>query len=112
MHVLARLGPMAKDALPALRPVARDSDLGNRAFALWAIASIGPEPKDVPLLVRALSDEHSIVRIQGARGLGGLGNLPNEPIAMLTNALQDKDEGRRKQVAAALTKLNPDGAAK
>ena len=56
MYVLARLGPLAKDALPALREVGRDSDWNNRTFAFSAIASIGPEEKDIPLLVRALAD--------------------------------------------------------
>ena len=112
MYVLARLGPVAKDALPPLRQVARDFDWGNRAFALSAIADIGPEPKDIPRLIQALADKQRSVRFQAARCLGNLGFPSKEAISALTNARHDQDEAVRKQVSAALTKLDPDGAAK
>ena len=110
LHVLARLGPVAKDALPALRRVWRDPDWGNRAFGLSAIATIGPEPKDIPLLIKALNDKHRIVRIQGARGLGNLGFQSQEATRALRQALRDEDEGVRKFVSATLMKIDPKAA--
>ena len=111
MYVLACLGPLAKDALPALREVGRDSDWNNRTFAFSAIASIGPEEKDIPLLVRALADTNRAVRFQGARGLGNLGFPSKEAIGALNDVLHDEAEAVRKQVSAALMKIDPDAAA-
>src|SRR5436190_18546806 len=48
MYVMAILGPAARNALPALRRVGREPDWNNRTFAFSAIASIGPEEKDIP----------------------------------------------------------------
>jgi HEAT repeat protein len=111
MYVLARLGPPGKDALPALRKVGQDSDWNNRVFALSAIASIGPESKDVPLMIKALSDTNRAVRFQAARGLGNLGFPSKEAIGALTNALHDEAEAVRKRVSAALIKIDPEAKA-
>jgi HEAT repeat protein len=110
MYVLARLGPLAKDALPALREVGRDSDWNNRTFAFSAIAGIGPEEKDIPLLIRALADKQRNVRIQAARGLGNLGLPSKDAIGALRNSLHDEDEAVRKIVSAALMKIDPQAA--
>jgi len=37
----------------SLRTVGRDPDWGNRAFGLSAIANIGPEPNNIPMLIKA-----------------------------------------------------------
>src|SRR5437867_80490 len=101
MYVLARLGPLGKDALPALRRVGQDSDFFNDVFAFSAIAGIGPEPKDIPLLIKALADKNSMLRFQAARGLGNLGFRSEEAVVALTSAIHDENQSVREQVSAA-----------
>jgi HEAT repeat protein len=105
------VGPVGKDALPALRKAGEDSNWNNRVFAFSAIASIGPEPEDIPMLIRALGDKQRNVRIQAARGLGNLEAQSKEAIGALRNALRDEDESVRKFAASALTKIDLKAAA-
>src|SRR2546430_2388991 len=110
MYVPALIGPPAKEALASLRQIARDNDWEFSAFALSAIASIGPEQKDVPLLVAALGDAHPNVRIQGARGLAKLGVQAREAAGPLRKALQDENETVRRFASEAISKIDPDFA--
>ncbi|PYM16452.1 MAG: hypothetical protein DME18_01435 [Verrucomicrobia bacterium] len=110
MYALALIGPPAKDALPSLRQIARGNDWEFSTFALSAIASIGPEEKDVHLLVAALRDAHPNVRIQAARGLAKLGVKAKEAAGLLRKALQDENEAVRRFASEAISKIDPDFA--
>ena len=83
---LGRMGPAAKDAVPALAAVLRldrgGRDYGPRVEALAALASIGREAgAAVPALVGTLTDRDSTMRRDAASLLGRIGKpaaLPAE----------------------------------
>ena len=109
--VLRSIGPPAKEALPALRRLARLSptfeNWGTRVFALSAIECIGPEQRDAPLFIRALKDEQWILRMEGLRGLGKIDKPAPQSIDALNNALLDKDERVRKLAHEVLQRIDP-----
>lgn len=122
--VLGRIGPAAKDAVPALVRVLKDphtvvtvgAKKGHkvRELAAWALGKIGPEAKDaVPSLVQALGDDNSEVRKAVVGTLGAIGPAAKDTIPDLLRLFAREDHLRiaerpnfRREVAAALIGLS------
>ncbi|HVK16173.1 MAG TPA: HEAT repeat domain-containing protein [Fimbriiglobus sp.] len=117
---LGRIGPAAKDAVPALvAALKEDEESMVRSAAASSLGQLGATAKDVvPEVVKALRDESSIVRFGAVAGLGGfaeaarsspelLGVVVTEGVPALTAALRDEDRGMRLQVVVALGLLGP-----
>jgi hypothetical protein len=71
---LSRLGPEARDAVPALGEAVRNGEPLVRQNAALALGAIGPDARDaVPALTAALHDPEWAVRRQAALSLGKIG---------------------------------------
>ena len=71
---LGEMGPVAKDAVPALGQALGDLNVQVRQTAAWALGMVGPAAKDaVPELTRALKDSGNVVRANAAQALGAIG---------------------------------------
>jgi HEAT repeat protein len=71
---LARLGPEARSALPALIEVLSSKSALVRESALTALARIGTDAKEaIPAITRSLEDVEYPVRVQAINALGQMG---------------------------------------
>jgi hypothetical protein len=106
---LGKMGPSAKDAVPALAAVLSldrgGRDYGPRVEAMAALSSIGGEASAaVPALVGALGDRDPTLRRDAARLLGRIGKpaaLPAEA-ALRKAAREDPHPGVREAARRAL----------
>jgi HEAT repeat protein len=102
--VLGRIGPDAKDAVPALASVLLENDSALRGRAATALGAIGPEAKAaVPKLVLALEDRSTLESVVAA-----LAKIGKPAVSGLTNALTDKNPAVRLGAAVALGRIGPD----
>ena len=105
---IGKFGPGAADAIHPLIEAMSDSknDKPSAAgesvadIASHSLASIGPPA--VPALTAALQSSDVVVRRGAVRALERIRQLPNETIAALTRALQDKDDEVSVHAADAL----------
>src|SRR5437660_755236 len=82
---LHRIGPAARDAVPALVEALADGDAELRSRAAGLLGGVGPAAKDaVPALARALADEHEEVRVAAIVALGDLGPVAAGAVPALT----------------------------
>ena len=101
---LARWGPAAAPAVPALRqslryPYSRDA----RFASAEALGAIGPPAVEaVPDLVEALSDEHDAIRYQSAYALGSIGKPARCAVPVLAGLLWDPERQVRIYAAGAI----------
>ena len=73
-RALSRFGAAAKNAIPALEELLKDSDEEARWNAARTLGKIGPEARvAVPVLVAALKDTDEDVREHAAEALGDIG---------------------------------------
>jgi hypothetical protein len=108
-QALCRIGPNAKDALPALKTAVATaqqqgkSHMGWRNFEPWgraAIVKITNEPGDqIEKIALFLRDNDELVKINACRALGQLGPLAKPALSALTQAKRDKN--KRVQECAA-----------
>jgi HEAT repeat protein len=75
---LRQIGPAAAEAAPMLRKNLDGADPFLAMASVWALLEIQPGDKElieqaVPLLIKGLSHENELVRIESARALGDLG---------------------------------------
>ena len=103
VKALARIGPEAKEAVPALIAALKDKDDGVRSFAAEALGRIGKEA--VPALIVALKDQNAGVRNSAVYTLGRIGPEAKEVVPALIAALKDKDDGVRSFAAEALGRI-------
>jgi len=100
---LGRIGPEAKEAIPALIKVLGNDDVGRSAsVALGRIARGAMEV--VPALTRALSDPDVFVRCYAAETLGEIGPGAKEAVHALER-LAEKDPAVRPFAREALEKI-------
>ncbi len=112
-QALAKMGPAASEATPALIRLLGHSNWGVRYGAAEAIAAIGPANKQVALvLVRALRDDpenpyQQTVCLHAVAGLGRIGPVSEEVLPALIQALSDKRDRVRVHVTKALVQIGP-----
>jgi HEAT repeat protein len=104
---LARIGPAATEAIPALVSELSSPDGGRRWRAARTLGRIGPGAADaVPALVAALGDPSEGVRLRAARALGRIGPDARSAAAALQRATGDSDAGVRREAEEALARLH------
>ena len=114
--LLAKKGPNATAAVPALARALTDQDLNVRFFAADALKAIGPGAEAaVPALIKALetfpggtpaltgpSRYYADARWIAADALGAIGIGAREAVPALTKTLRDPDPNVRSAAASAL----------
>lgn len=104
--VLAKLGPDAGPAVPALIEAARDKHKSVRVCAIVALARIGPQAETaVPVLIDVLADPVEEVRATTGLVLAEFGPQAKAAVPALLGALKDKSEHVRRYAALALGQI-------
>lgn len=104
---LGRIGPAAKDAVPALIEALKSSDVTLRGYAAEALGCIGPDASAaVQTLTVALRDSNKSVKRNAAKALGRLKTDDGLALAALED-LRDRetDNDLRGDFDAALQEL-------
>jgi HEAT repeat protein len=110
--VLARLGPIAQEATPAIiRELSASNIEYERALFVSVLGKIGaPAGQVVPALTRALRDKEPVVRAAAAGALATVGEPARSTIPELRQvAAHDADATVRKAAEEALRKLQSVG---
>jgi HEAT repeat protein len=106
--ILARIGPEAGDAVPALVEAVEEGDDDGRREALFALAAIGPAAsKAVPAMVAALDDPNMNVRYSAAYALGRMGPVAKQAKTALHEKLDGADRFLATVAAWALAQIDP-----
>ena len=107
--ILARLGPSAKEAVPALIRAAQSGDPLARHEALLALGAIGPAAvAAVPVAVKSLEDVDPNVRYSACYALGKIGPPAMAASDPLRQVLSDSDPFLSLVAAWALARIAPD----
>lgn len=116
---LAKMGPAAERAVPALSNALADRDLNVRYWAASALKAVGPAAQSaVTALVQALATVpggspaldgplryYPDIRSVAAEALGAIGNRAKDAVPALNKALNDPDSGVRSAAAGALQRI-------
>jgi lysophospholipase L1-like esterase len=103
---IARIGPAAASAVPALVEALRSPDADRRWRAARTLGRIGPAAAPaVEPLAAALGDENGVVRQHAARALGRIGPAARPSAAALQRATGDREEQVRREAKDALLRL-------
>lgn len=112
-EVLSRIGPAAKDAVPALLKRLDDEQLDllakphlSQFVVAHALAKIG-EPA-VPGLIKAIDDPKLMVKVKAIHALGEIGPRAKSAIKPIEKALQADKLGMVVYASIALLRLNGD----
>jgi CubicO group peptidase (beta-lactamase class C family) len=108
-EALARLGPRAVEAVPALVAALKDPDMGVRWHSAAALGTMGTGA--VEPLVQALRGADPMAREGAALALGSMGPGAGGALHPLVDALRDPDASVREKAAEALGMLGPGAAA-
>lgn len=107
--IIARIGPEAKDAVPALIGALGDPDPDTRNEVLFALAAIGPDAAQaVPALVKALDDPGENVSYAACYALGKVGPAAMAAKPALQKCLGSSDEFACMASAWALACIHPE----
>ena len=107
--VVARIGPAAKDAVPALIEALGDENPQTRNEVLFALAAIGPGAEAaVPAATDALNDPDANVRYSACYALGKIGAAAMPAEAALQTNLDDDDRFLSMVSAWALARIHPE----
>jgi HEAT repeat protein len=102
-RLLLRLGPQARQTVPALVDGLADKDPEVRRASAVVLARVGPAAADaVPVLAKALSDADPDVRREAAAALGRIGACWEMALPALAGALRDPNAGVRREAAEAV----------
>jgi HEAT repeat protein len=106
-YALGKIGPAAKEALPALTQLAASDDELLKLSSVWAMLQIGVMNDDltkmaVPMLTKALTSEREFVRVEAAMSLGKLGKAAASAAAALEKAAQDPSPAVRSAAEESL----------
>jgi len=106
---IARIGPAAKAAVPALIEALSDENPRIRNEVLFAIAAIGPEAKEaVPMVAKLLNDPEMDVRYGACYALGKIGRAAMPAKAELQRTLDSPDQFLAMAGAWALACIHPE----
>ena len=106
--IIARIGPAAKDAVPALIEALGDDKAETRSEVLFALAAIGPDAKEaVPEVAKALDDPDEDVCYAACYALGRIGPAAVAAKAELQKKLADADQFLSMASAWALAQIDP-----
>lgn len=108
-YAIGKLGPAAKEAIPALVQILKKGLTNERAWAAIAIGNIGPEAKDVsPALLEALRDpSDGIVRLRAAEALWRIERQPTQVLPTLVESLKGANSSERLVAALVLSQMGP-----
>lgn len=109
VQILARMGPGAKEAVPALVEAMKTDDPEFRREVHFALASIGG-PDSAPALdglIEALNSDTDIVRNSACYALGKMGSAAAPAIGPLRKNLKSDDPFFRMASAWALLQIQP-----
>jgi HEAT repeat protein len=103
-RVLGELGPISKDAVPALTEAAKDESKDVRRNAVKALGQIGPaSAAAVPAIAAAFDDSNWELRRNAAIALGAIGDPSAEKA--LKKAKNDPNDKVRSAAKRALKQL-------
>jgi HEAT repeat protein len=110
-HELGRIGPPARDALPALREALKDKNPWVQMAAAEAAFRIDQDQAKVtvPVLLDILKQEkkHSNARMHAIEVLGQMGPTARDAAPALRTILKDAKEPYRPSVAGSLLRIDP-----
>jgi HEAT repeat protein len=110
-EALGRMGPGARDAIPALVQVARGGPYKNGYIASNAARALGligdATGKVIPTLIEALGSKDSHLRFCAVEALGRLGPMAKAAVPQLIQAVKDKDTNVRQGAVIALGQIGP-----
>jgi HEAT repeat protein len=97
VDALAKLGPKATSAAPALIRLLKDQEKEVRAVAAWTLGKIDPPAKEaIPALIKSLQDKDVDVRGNAITSLGRIGRGDKAALAAISQrALEDNDSDIR-----------------
>jgi HEAT repeat protein len=103
---LARLGPEAREALPALAAALKAPDVRVRQNAAAALAAIGPQAAGaVPALTETLGDPEWSVARQAAVALGAIGTAARPALPRLQKLTRSANRPLRQAAEEALKQI-------
>ena len=106
VEALKKIGPDAKDAVPALIAALKDQDFFVRISAIEALEKIGEAA--IPALIAAFKDQEAFVRIAVVATLGEIRPKSKDVIPVLLAALKDRNEGVRRAAVEAMGSFGTD----
>lgn len=107
--VIARIGPSAEAAVPALTEALGDDSPETRNEVLFALAAVGPGAEAaVPEVTKALKDPDMNVRYSACYTLGKIGPAATSAEAALQKNLAGADQFLATASAWALARIHPD----
>ena len=106
--IIARIGPPAKEAVPALIAALEDQSPETCCEVLFALAAIGPDAAEgVPALVKALGNPEANVCYGACYALGKIGPAAMPAKAQLLATLDSEDPFLAMAGAWALAQIDP-----
>jgi HEAT repeat protein len=109
VEVIRRLGPKAKDAVPALILELKDPDADYRREVEFALAAIGPDAKAaVPALVEHMTSDEPKVRYTACYALGKIGPAAAEAVPKLRDNIKSDDKFLKVASVWALLHIEPE----
>ncbi|HTQ39576.1 MAG TPA: HEAT repeat domain-containing protein [Pirellulales bacterium] len=108
VEVLRRLGPKAKDAVPALILELKDPDPEYRREVEFALAAIGPAAKTaVPALIEHLGSDEPRVQYTACYALGKIGPDAADAVPKLRDNMKSDDKFLKVASVWALLHIQP-----
>jgi HEAT repeat protein len=108
---LAKLGPAASSALPALRIALKSHDPTSRLWARFAIAKItGDEASHLTEFIKALNNKKGIFPGMASAALAGFGRNARAAVPLLIAELAEENAEYRWSAAGALANIGPEAA--
>jgi len=109
VEVLRRLGPKAKDAVPALILELKDPDPDYRREVEFALAAIGPDAKAaVPALIEHMTSDDPKVRYTACYALGKIGPAAADAVPKLRDNVKSDDKFLKLASVWALLHIEPE----
>lgn len=107
-RVLGRIGPDAKEAVPALAAALDDAEGEYRREVQFSLGAIGPAAAPaVPALIESLESDDDQIRNSAVYALGKIGPAAKTSAPALTKLLSSEDDFVRFSALWALVRIDP-----